>query len=108
MDLIDLLEENNVQRLRSMNRKMGVVIAIYSVTGGLTYIGDSSLITTGGVQLDPTPTGPVKIMTGCVYTVTGSGLVVLSENNPVERMISIEFLEYEMTEVKNELPAATQ
>lgn len=95
MELIDFLEEHKVQRLRTVNITTGVVTAIYSVTGGLTYKGDSRLVTTGGVQLDPTPTGPVMIMAGCEYSVTNSGQVVLSETCPVERMIAIEFLEYE-------------
>ncbi len=93
MALIDFLDECNIPRLRSVNSKTGVVTGIYSVTGGLTYIGDSRLVTTGGMQLDPTPSGSVKVMARCQYTVTDSGQVILSETNPVERIIAIDFLE---------------
>lgn len=107
-NLIDFLKENDVKRLRSMNSKTGVVTVIYSVTGGLTYVGDSGLVTTGGVQVDPTPTGPVKIMAGCQYMVNKFGQVILFETNRAEWIIGIEFLELGEIYEKKELPVATQ
>ena len=98
VELRTFLDRNDIQKLRFMNSKTGVVIVMYSVTGGLTYVGDSRLVTTGGKALDPTPTGPVEIMAGWQYTVTNSGQVVLSETNPVEWMIGIEFLEFGATQ----------
>ena len=93
MALIDILDQHDTQRLRSVKRNTRLVSAIYSVLGGLTYTGDFRLVTTGGMQLGPTQTGPVMIMAGCQYKVTNSGQVVLCETDPVEWIIAIEFLE---------------
>ncbi|KAI2499576.1 hypothetical protein MHU86_14937 [Fragilaria crotonensis] len=72
-----------------------MVTAIYSVTGGLTYTGDAKLVTSGGGQLRPTPTGPVNVNAGWEYTLTNSGKVVLSEINPHEWIIAIEYRKLE-------------
>jgi hypothetical protein len=50
MAVIDFLDDYNVERLRSVNCKTAVVTAVYSGTGGLTFVGDSRLVTTCGVQ----------------------------------------------------------
>jgi hypothetical protein len=87
--------KNDVQRLPLQNGTNGVVTAIYSIAGGLTYTGHSKLVTTGGEPLKPTVTGPVKISSGFEYTVTNSGQVVLCESDPVEWIIGVEFLDLE-------------
>lgn len=90
-----VLNEYDVQRLRSVNSKTRVVTGKYSVTGALAYVGESTLVSTGGVQLEPIPTGSVKSMAGCQCKVTNSGQVIMPETNPVERMIAIDLLDLE-------------
>ena len=102
MELIDFLDNHDAQMLPLENGTKGVVTAIYSVSGGLTYTGDSRLFTTGGVQLGPTSTGPVKITAGFEYTVTSSGQVVLCETDPAEWIIGVEVLDLEEMYVKKE------
>ena len=106
MALLKFLNNNDVQRPPPKNGTNGVVTAIYSVAGGLTYTGDSKLVTTGGVQLAPTPTGPVEISSGFEYTVTDSGQVVLCESDPVEWIIGVELLELKKIDEQLELIAA--
>jgi hypothetical protein len=72
----------------SMNSK-SVVTAIYSVTEGLTYTGDGKRveITTAGLLAKPTPNDGK----GWECNVTRAGKVILSETNPREYIIAIEY-----------------
>lgn len=75
---------------------MGVVTDIYYVTGGLKYTGDSESVTINAEKLDPTMT-PVNIedCAGWEYMVNDVGQVILSEINPRDWIIAIEYQELE-------------
>ncbi|KAI2499575.1 hypothetical protein MHU86_14936 [Fragilaria crotonensis] len=75
-----------------------VVTAIYSVSAELTLTGDAKLATIGGEHLVPATTGPLG--EGWKYTVMDAGKVVLSETNPREWIIAIEYRQLE--DVKRE------
>ncbi|KAI2491098.1 hypothetical protein MHU86_23480 [Fragilaria crotonensis] len=91
--LTDFLERNRVAWRPCMSIFEGVVTAIYYITGGVRYIGDSELVTTDGVQLDPTtPTRPVNIIAaGWHYVVNNAGQVQLFETDPTEWIVAIEY-----------------
>jgi hypothetical protein len=90
--LTRFLEMNHMARSKVMRIFGGVVTAIYYITGGVRYTGDAALVTTNGVQLDPTPTGPVNIAAGWQYKVTDAGQVQLFEVDPTEWIVAIEYL----------------
>jgi hypothetical protein len=95
--LEDFLVKNSIPWWSVMSEFKSVVTAIYYVTGGLKYIGDSESVTTAAMKLDPTKQ-PVKIMDadGWEYTVNDVGLVALSEINPREWIIAIEYEDLEV------------
>jgi hypothetical protein len=91
-DLTSVLSEKCIEWKSVMTYFKGVVTAIYYVTGGLTYTGASEFVTTGGVQLTTTR-APVEITAGWQYIVCTTGQVALSEINPRDRIIAIEYRE---------------
>lgn len=64
----------------------GVVTAIYSVTGALTYVGDVEHVTTGEAPIES-----AHVLKGWHYTATDDGNVILSEIDPKEWIIAIEY-----------------
>jgi hypothetical protein len=96
--LEDFLKKNSIPWNSLMNEFKAVVTAIYYVTGGLKYTGDSESVTTDGMTLDPIMK-PVKIMDeeGWEYTVNDFGQVTLSEVNPQDWIIAIEYRELKVS-----------
>lgn len=94
--LEDFLENNSVPWKSVMSEFKSVVTAIYYITGGLRYTGDSESVTTKAEKLDPTM-NPVKIMDaeGWEYIVNDFGQVTLSETNPHDWIIAIDYQELE-------------
>ena len=85
------LKSNHVLRDDNFKNKQAVVTAIYFVTGGLKFTGDSKLVTTGGLHLDVMPNVPVNSTAGWQFKVDTAGQVILSEINPVDWIIAIEY-----------------
>ena len=94
--LEQFLERNNIKWRNVMNNFKGVVTAIYYVSGGLEYIGDSESVTKNARKMDPNKV-PVEIKDtdGWEYTVSDLGQVILSESNPRDWIIAIEYEEFE-------------
>ena len=101
IELITILDRNDIERLRSVDRYMGVVTAIYSVTGGLTYTGDIRLVTVAGAQLEPSRIAPFDITAGWQLRVTDSETITVSATNTDEWIIAIEILEFVKDRSKN-------
>jgi hypothetical protein len=91
-ELERFLAKNNIEWNNVMTYFKGVVTAIYYVTGGLKYTGDSRRVLTSGALLEPTQ-APVNINTGWQYDVVTTGQVILSEINPRDYIIAIEYRE---------------
>jgi hypothetical protein len=84
------LKSNHVPWGCDFKNKKAVVTAIYFVTGGLKFSGDSKLVTTGGLLLDAMPNVPVNCTVGWQFKVNNAGQVILSEINPLDWIIAIE------------------
>lgn len=94
LDLHKFLEEYSIPWCDGMDYFKGVVTAIYSVTGGLTYTGDFESVTTGAANLRPTNV-PARINAGWRCRVTETRQVQLSEIDPHDWIIAIEFIKLE-------------
>ncbi len=64
-----------------LERHLGVVTAIYYISGGLTF-------SNAGVDLQVTND---DLAEGWHYTVTDTGTVIVKENNPAEWIVAIEY-----------------
>lgn len=73
----------------------GVVSAIYAISGGLIFTGHAEAVTKAGRTLEATPDVSVEITTGWHYTKTKTGEVVLTEVDPVDWIIAIEYVKLE-------------
>lgn len=82
-----------------------MVAVIYSVIGGLAYVGDSRLVTTGGPHPNRASqnNGGMSIHGEQFWTCRP-----VCETDLVERIIGIELLELGEIYEKKELPVATQ
>lgn len=85
------LKANRVSWGDELKYTKAVVTAVYAVTGGLIFTGRTELVTTGGVRVPPPPNVPITITAGWQYTVINTGTIVLSEINPEEWIIAIEY-----------------
>jgi hypothetical protein len=87
---IQLVLKNRIPWSNVMNHYKGVVTAIFCVTGGLRYTGRAKRVLMSGVHKDPTQ-APIRITAGWQYVVTNTQEVVLSEINPDDWIIAIEY-----------------
>lgn len=94
--LESILTKHKIPWRKVLRNFIGVVTDIYYVTGGLKYTGDSESVTINAEKLDPTEK-PVEIKDteGWKYTVNNVGQVVLSEINPCDWIIAIDYQELE-------------
>jgi hypothetical protein len=84
--LTRILENADIMLGDHLTNMKGVVTAIYSVTGALTYIGDAEHVTNG-----ESPFVSADILAGWHCTATDDGNVILSEIDPKEWIIAIEY-----------------
>lgn len=92
--LVDFLEDNTIAWRDGLRQYAGVVTAIYSVTRGISYTGETNLVTTGGMHLDPMPAFQ-PLNSSWEYKVTEARTVVVSEIDPLEWIIAIEYSKLE-------------
>ena len=88
-----------------LERHMGVVTAIYYISGGLTFEGDANAIAKAGLD-SPTTTAPFDvdaIADGWNYSVTDTGTVVVKESNPSEWIVAVEYGDVAMDKKDAEL-----
>lgn len=93
--LSKFLKSNHVPRDNDFKNKDAVVTAIYFVSGGLKFTGDSTLVTTGGLLLDAMPNVPLNSTAGWQFKVNNAGQVIVSEINPVDWIIAIDYYNVE-------------
>jgi hypothetical protein len=76
-----------------MQNYMGLVTAVYYVTGGLTYTGKIANVTTLGGQFDPAAAG-FNMTAGWSGKVIGATEVVVSQTNSEQWIVAIEFMDF--------------
>ncbi|KAI2491095.1 hypothetical protein MHU86_23477 [Fragilaria crotonensis] len=81
-----ILQNADIKSDDHLTNIKGVVTAIYSVTGALTYVGDVEHVTTGEAPIES-----AHVLKGWHYTATDDGNVILSEIGPKEWIIAIEY-----------------
>ena len=86
LGLTRILEKADIMLGDHFTNIKGVVTAIYSVTGALIFSGDVEHVTTGEA-----PNVSDDVLTGWNYTATDDGNVNLSEIDPKEWIIAIEY-----------------
>jgi hypothetical protein len=76
-----------------LERHMGIVTAIYFISGGLTFEGKAKAVSDDGVELQATtvPFDFDDIAEGWHYSVTDTGTVVVKENDPAEWIVAVEY-----------------
>lgn len=76
-------------------RHMGLVTAIYFISGGLIFEGDANEHSNTGVDRQGTmvPFDFDDIAEGWHYSVADTGTVVVKENNPAEWIVAVEYVD---------------
>ena len=89
--LRNFLKVNQVHWDDDFKNKKAIVTGIYYVSGGFKFTGDAKFVTTGGVLANLPPSVPVDLTAGWKYTVINGGTIVMSEIDPDEWIIAIEY-----------------
>jgi hypothetical protein len=90
LTLYDFLENNSITWRDALRHYTGVVTAIYYVSRAMTYTGETNFVTTGGMHLDPMPAFQ-PLNSTWEYKVTEARQVVVSEIDPLEWIIAVEY-----------------
>lgn len=92
-DLEKLLSNSNINI--GIEHIKGVITAIYCITGGLIFTGEAKAATDGGAQFAEIPN-----VQGWSCAFTKSGGIKLTEENPIEWVIAIEYCPLEYGQVQ--------